>query len=240
MKYRRKTEPQNNDKNKWYTSDNLTFEIVDSEYDDEGVNKYEVRIFNGVIESDTEVITVDANNSFDSDANINNVTELKAGDYIYYENAKGDMEKCVVLYGKDDTESIQVMQLDLIPVNTTETSWNGVIYDIANSANSYINPLFSTKARIVGTPNNFSTDEYFAKYTKWKQHNEDNFYGSFYWESFYGDYLDFYENGYYDTYKDWEAMGEEKISPEGKYLYPTRQIRSSGAGGQVSNRKSYI
>ena len=144
------------------------------------------------------------NNNEPVNTPITSVEQLKRGNYVKYVNADKKEETCVVLYDSSDTENVQIMQLSLVPIFDKalegNNSWNGALTNISDTAYHYINREYSSRARIVGEPKNFTRLSEQDKFSAWKREEYTDFYNGYNgWDEFYGD-----SNG--GIYEDLEAM----------------------------------
>ena len=100
-------------------------------------------------------------------------TILKEGDYIWYEDAKGTKQKCVVLYGPENekynsygiqiitTSGVETIMFGSSDANKAKEDYNNVIATLNSKAEEYRKKAdgIATKARCVGSvPDNPSYD----------------------------------------------------------------------------------
>lgn len=84
------------------------------------VDEYEVT-YEDMEKTYYKAVNNNANGDNEDNAPVTEVAQLKQGDYVKYLNAVQKEEKCIVLYG-GNTESIQIMQLSLVPVDANRES----------------------------------------------------------------------------------------------------------------------
>ena len=105
---------------------------------------------------------------------------LKAGNYVYYEDGKGITRKCAVLYDNSSGYGIQIITMETVEdfwmgidadaeadvynqernnFFTTYNEYNTAIGTLNTKAEAYINPLYASDARCVGSvPNNKNSE----------------------------------------------------------------------------------
>lgn len=107
--------------------------------------------------------------------------KLKAGEYVYYEDATGTTRKCIVLWDESSGYGTQIITLDTVgdvtlgSTNIDEAikSYNNAITTLNNEAMKYLNSTYASDARCVGSvPNdkNSESDMYvsseFSQYSR--------------------------------------------------------------------------
>ena len=90
--------------------------------------------------------------------------KLKEGDYVLYEDKSGYSHNCIVLYGPENTNyysyGIQIITQDLVEdvdlgkennFTTSKTEYNTAISILNNKARNYLNTMYATDARCIGS-----------------------------------------------------------------------------------------
>ena len=92
--------------------------------------------------------------------NIIPVSELKAGDYIKYNSGTNGEILCRVLYPADSEYGLQIISKESVKevalgvdddFEASKTAYNNAIETLNQEAEAYINPIYATDARCVGS-----------------------------------------------------------------------------------------
>lgn len=85
--------------------------------------------------------------------------KLKASDWVYYEDAKGIVRKCIVLYDESSGYGTQIISEDVIDYYNIGASsyynalqsYNNAISNLNDYVQSYVNTTYATSGRCVGS-----------------------------------------------------------------------------------------
>ena len=129
------------------------------------------------------------------------VLYLEGGDYVNYVDKNGKTRKCAVLWEKNEGYGIQIITIDTVEdvelgngtgsqefdsgsFNTSKTSFNNAISTLNNKAMNYLNTIYATDARCVGSnPGNknlengyyTSSYSYMSKYNGTIKNGDENY-----------------------------------------------------------------
>lgn len=91
------------------------------------------------------------------------VSDLKAGNRVYYIDKNGVTRECIVLYDSSSSYGIQIITVNTVDTvtlgstdsNTAINSYNSAITNLNAKADNYLNTTYASSARCVGSvPNN--------------------------------------------------------------------------------------
>ena len=104
-----------------------------------------------------------------------NVNELEEGDWVNYVDKNGTTRKCIVLYDSSSSYGIQIITDDTVEdvtlgsntFNTSMNSYNNAISTLNTRAEAYLNTIYASDARSVGSvPNNKNSQSGYYTFTQ--------------------------------------------------------------------------
>ena len=113
-----------------------------------------------------------------------NVNELEAGDFVYYEDAKGTRQLCAVLYDSSSEYGVEIITMNTVEnvrlgsdsiLNTAINDYNNAIATLNNATSKYINTIYADASRSVGSvpsnPSQESADYFTSSYSYMSSYN---------------------------------------------------------------------